>query len=54
MKTLGVVIIGLILLAVIIVMIIVEIIELAVGAVLFLVALGIIWWLWQKVKSRFD
>ncbi|MHA6279130.1 hypothetical protein ACXYMT_03035 [Salinimicrobium sp. CAU 1759] len=54
MKTIGVVILGLILLAVIIVMIVVEIIELAVGAVLLLVALGIIWWLWRKVKSRFE
>ena len=54
MKTLGVVILGLIALAVIVVLIIVEIIELAVGAVLLLVALGIIWWLYRKVKSKFD
>lgn len=54
MKTFGVVIIGLILLAVIIVMIVVEIIELAVGAVLLLVAFGILWWLWRKVKRRFE
>ncbi len=54
MKTLGVIILGLILLAVIIVMIVVEIIELAVGAVLLLIALGVIWWLWRKVKSRLD
>lgn len=54
MKTLGVVILGLILFAVIIVMVVVEIIELAIGAVLLLVALGIIYWLYKKVKSKID
>ncbi len=54
MKTLGVGIIGLIIIAVIVVLVVVEIIEFAIGAVLFLVALGIIWWLYRKVKSKLD
>lgn len=52
MKTLGVVILGLIAVAVIIVLIVVEIIEFAIGAVLLLIALGVIYWLYRKVKNK--
>ena len=54
MKTLGVIILGVIALAVIVILIVVEIIEFAIGAVLFLIALAFFWWLWRKVKSKFD
>lgn len=54
MKKLGVVILGLIIFAVILVMVLVEIIELAIGAVLLLVGVAIVWWLWNKIKDKFD
>lgn len=54
MKKVGLVILGLILFAVIIVMVVVEIIEFTIGAILFLIAVLILWGLWRWLKSKIN
>lgn len=33
---------------------IIAILEIAVGAIILLVAAGILWWLWGKIKDKLD
>lgn len=55
MKKLGIIILAIVVLGVILALTLVaEILEFAVGAVLFFVALGILAWLWYKIKEKFD
>ncbi len=54
MKTIGLIILGIIALAAIIIMVVVEVIELAIGTVFFLIALLVFWWLWDKFKEKLD
>ncbi len=54
MKTIGLIILGVLALAVIIIMIAVEVIEFAIGAVFFLIVLLLFWWLWNKFKDKLD
>lgn len=54
MKKVGLAILGLILFAVIIIMVVVEIIEFTIGAILFLVALLILWGIWRWLKSKIN
>lgn len=55
MKKLVLIILAIIVLGVILALTLVaEILEFAVGAVLFVVALGVVGWLWFKIKDKFD
>jgi len=55
MKKVGIIILAVIILGVILALTLVaEILEFAVGAVLFFVAAGILFWLYSKVKSKLD
>lgn len=54
MKTLAVVILGLIVIAVIVVLILVKIIELAFGAIFILIAIILMYWLYHKAKDKLD
>lgn len=54
MKTLVVVLLGIIAVIAIVLMILWEILELAVGGILLLVAVLIVIWLYNKVKSKLD
>ncbi len=55
MKKFALIILGIIILGVILALTLVaEILEFAVGAVLFLVAAGVLFWLYHKVKDKLD
>lgn len=54
MKTAAVIILGLIVIAIVVVLILVKIIELAFGAIFILLALILMYWLYNKVKNKLD
>lgn len=55
MKKVGIIILAVIVLGVILALTLVaQILEFAVGAVLFLVAAGVLFWLYHKVKDKLD
>lgn len=54
MKTLLVIIIGLIVIAGLVFMILVKMLELTIGAILILLAIILVYWLYNKVKDKID
>lgn len=55
MKKFGVLILAIIILGIILYLtFIIAVLEIAVGAILLLVAAGILWWLWNKIKDKLD
>lgn len=54
MKTAGLIIFGIIAVAVIILLLIIEIIEITVGIILFVIAALILWGLWKWAKSKLE
>ena len=52
MKTVGLVIFGIIALAVIIILVVVEVIEFAIGAILLAIAALILWGLYNSAKNK--
>lgn len=55
MKKFGILILAIIILGIILYFtFIIAVLEIAVGAILLLVAAGILWWLWSKIKNRLD
>lgn len=55
MKKISVLILAIIILGIILYLtFIIAVLEIAVGAILLLVAAGILWWLWNKIKNKLD
>lgn len=55
MKKFAILLVALVILAVIIyVTLVIAILEIAVGAIILLVAAGVLWWLWSKIKDKLD
>lgn len=54
MKTAAVIILGLIVIAVIVTLILVKILKLAFGAIFILLAIILMYWLYNKVKNKVD
>ena len=54
MRSVGLVILGIIAFAVIIVLVVVEILEFTIGLILFAVAALVLWALWKWLKNKID
>lgn len=55
MKKIGLIILGVIIIGIILyVTFVIAVIKMALGLVLIIVAIGILWWLWSKIKDVLD
>lgn len=55
MKKFGILILAIVIFGIIVyVTFIIAVIEIIVGAILFLVAIGFLWYLWNKLKDKLD